>query len=93
MGRQLRKSELKAHRAQQDWEGSRAGAAWADIHNRLLCQDITRRQELDALIAADNAVQAARSRAWRANVERAKRQKLRRSAELLQRPAATPTAE
>jgi hypothetical protein len=56
MSRPLRRSELRAARgAISDGQGCREGSAWSAIHDRLLCADITRRQYLDEVIAAEKA--------------------------------------
>jgi hypothetical protein len=58
---------------------SKAPSAWADVHARLRSDDITRRQYLDEMCAAEDAAREVRSLVWRAQQERLKREKLRRA--------------
>jgi hypothetical protein len=71
--------------------GSRAGSCWAAVHDRFLCADIARRQDLDAAIAREeDGFQRRRRRAIQRQMARAK---LRRAAQLLQGAPATSAAE
>jgi hypothetical protein len=96
MGRPLKPCELREKRASQwDGVGDRTPSGWAAVHDRLLLRDLARRQDLDELIAAEDAAHASRSAKWRAELERqkARRDLLRRPTPRLRRPAATPAAK
>jgi hypothetical protein len=95
MGRPLKPSEMRLKRASEwDGVGDRTPSGWDEVHDRLLLRDLARRQDLDELIAAEDAAHAVRSAKWRAEVERqkARRDLLRRSPPRLRRPAAAPAA-
>jgi hypothetical protein len=81
MGRSLSRSEVRARRdGLWDGVGDRSSSSWAAIHDRLLCSDIARRQDLDAAIAReDDAGQRARRRAIQ-RVAARRRDRLRRLA-------------
>jgi len=90
MARALRRSEVRSRRdGVSDGHGDHTAAGWADVHDRLLLRDLARRQDLDELIAAEDAAHTIRSAKWRAELERqTARRALRRSAPSLRRPAA-----
>lgn len=84
-GRQLRQSEITAKKAQYDFEPSRAPSSWQQIHDRFLCADIARRQDLDAAIARE---EDAGDRARRKRLQaRTVRLKLRRAGKKYWAPA------
>jgi len=89
MARALRRSEVRSRRdGVSDGHGDHTASGWADVHDRLLLRDLARRQDLDDLIAAEDAAHAIRTAKWRAEVARAAARRLRCAAELLERPAA-----